>query len=107
MPKPARFDALRLDGLPPVVQRYFLAALPEDAPIVAAVTVNHSGKLNMGEAVDKWRPFHLPSTRGHKATGLCVGRAHEHIAGLSVRVHDAYIAGKGVPAPAHPRPCSR
>ena len=30
-PRPARVDARALDGLPPVVQRYFRAALPEGA----------------------------------------------------------------------------
>lgn len=64
VPKPARFDALELDGLPPVVQRHFRAALPEDAPIVAAVTVNHSGNFNMGETMDNWRPFQASGSRG-------------------------------------------
>ena len=100
VPKPARFDALELDGLPPVVQRYFLAALPEDAPIVAAVTVNHSGKFNMGEAVDKWRPFTSRQRVVTRRPGFVWDARMNILPGLSVRVHDAYIAGEGILHPA-------
>jgi hypothetical protein len=46
---PARFDARELEGLPPVVQRYFRATMTDGAPIVAAVTVEHTGTFNLGE----------------------------------------------------------
>ena len=37
------FDAAELDGLPPVVQRYFRTVLPEGAPVIVGATVEHRG----------------------------------------------------------------
>ncbi|MGP1681980.1 MAG: DUF6544 family protein [Giesbergeria sp.] len=53
--KPQRVDARELDGLPPVVQRYFHAVLRDGAPIVSAATVTHAGTFNMGETGDSWK----------------------------------------------------
>ena len=47
-PRPARVDARALDGLPPVVQRYFRAALPEGARIIDTVSLAHAGRFDTG-----------------------------------------------------------
>jgi hypothetical protein len=46
-PSPAHYDEAReLDGLPPPVQRFFRTTLRDGAPMIAAVTVTHSGTFN-------------------------------------------------------------
>ena len=56
-PESARFDARELNDLPAVVQRYFRTVLPDDARIISAASVEHTGSFNMGETVDQWKPF--------------------------------------------------
>jgi hypothetical protein len=43
---PATYAPRELEGLPPPVQRYFRAVLPEGQSIVAAVPVAHAGQFN-------------------------------------------------------------
>lgn len=99
-PNPARFSGQELEGLPPAVQRYFRTVLRDGAPIIAAATVEHTGTFNMGETDDNWKPF---ASRQHVVTRrpgfVWDGRIHV-LPGLSVRVHDAYVAGEGILHPA-------
>lgn len=94
------FDARELDGLPPVVQRYFRTVLPEGAPIIAAATVTHSGNFNMGETVDNWKPFNSRQRVVTQRPGFVWNGNIHMLPGLSVRVHDAYVAGEGILHPA-------
>jgi hypothetical protein len=102
-PQPARFDARELEGLPPVVQRYFRTALPEGAPMIAAVSVDHEGTFNLGETNDNWKPFtsrqrvvtRRPGFVWDGRVGMLPG-----LPGLGVHVHDAYVAGEGILHPA-------
>lgn len=99
-PEPARFNAQEIEGLPPVVQRYFRTALRDGVPIVAAATVQHSGTFNMGETVDNWKPFTSHQRVVTRRPGF-VWDGHIHmLPGLGVRVHDAYVAGEGILHPA-------
>ena len=95
-PNPARFDAREIEGLPPVVQRYFRAAIPDGAPIVTAVTVEHTGTFNMGETVDNWKPFTSRQRVVTRRAGFVWDGHMNMLPGLGVRVHDAYVAGEGV-----------
>ncbi len=95
-PSPARFDARELEGLPPVVQRYFRATMPDGAPIVAAVTVEHTGTFNLGETVDNWTPFSSRQRVVTRRAGFVWDGRMDLLPGLGVRVHDAYVAGEGV-----------
>lgn len=99
-PRPALFDARELDGLPPVVQRYFRAVLPEASPIIAAAEIEHSGRFNMGETADAWKPFSSRQRVVMQKPGFVWDGAIRMLPGLSVRVHDAYVAGEGVLHPA-------
>lgn len=95
-----RFDARELHGLPPVVQRYFRAVLPDGAPIVATATVDHAGSFNMGESVDRWVPFRShQQVQTQRPAFVWDGRIRM-APGLHVHVHDAYVDGEGVLHPA-------
>ena len=99
-PRPSLFDARELDGLPPVVQRYFRAVLPEGAPIIAAAAMEHSGRFNMGETADVWKPFSSRQRVVMQRPGFVWDGDIRMLPGLSVKVHDAYVAGEGVLHPA-------
>jgi hypothetical protein len=99
-PEPARFSTQELQGLPPVVQRYFRAALQEGVPIVAAATVHHTGTFNMGEETDNWKPFTSRQRVVTRRPGFVWDGQIHMWPGLGVRVHDAYVAGEGILHPA-------
>lgn len=56
-PSHPRYDMRELDGLPAPVQRYFSSVLREGQTIVAAVTLEQTGALNMSLAGDRWKLF--------------------------------------------------
>ncbi|HRD92844.1 MAG TPA: hypothetical protein PL117_06175 [Accumulibacter sp.] len=97
---PARFDARELVGLPDPVQRYFRLALTVGQPLLRALVVEHSGSFNIARSGDNWKPF----TSGQR---VCMRRpgflwdARVTVApGVTVHVHDAYVAGEGTLHPA-------
>lgn len=96
----ATFDARELDGLPPVVQRYFRTVLRDGAPIVAAATIEHAGQFNMGETEDRWTSFTSTQRVVTRRPGFVWDGNIRLLPGLSVRVHDAYLAGEGLLHPA-------
>lgn len=95
-PKPARFDASELEGLPAPVQRYFRAVLTDGSPVAAAVSVEHAGTFNMGETVDQWKPFTSTQRVVTRRPGFVWDGSVNMLPGLPVRVHDAYIGGEGI-----------
>jgi hypothetical protein len=90
------FSLEELDGLPPVVQKYFRAALKDGQPLVSAVTIEQSGTINMSATGENWKPF----TATQRVIALRPGFDWEArigmMPGLAARVHDAYIAGEGI-----------
>jgi Family of unknown function (DUF6920) len=93
---PTTYDSRELHGLPAPVQRYFRAVLEDGQPMVAAVSVEHTGTFNMSETGEQWKPF--PSTQRiitRRPGFLWEGRVRM-MPGLAVRVHDAYIASEGL-----------
>lgn len=99
-PSPARFDPAELEGLPPVVQRYFRAVLPPGAPMVAAAQVRHEGRFNLAQEGERWVPFTSEQQVVTRRPGFVWNAAMPMAPGVTVRVHDAYVAGEGVLAPA-------
>lgn len=99
-PNAARFDAQEIQNLPPVVQRYFRAALRDGVPIVTAASVDHTGMFNMGESVDNWKPFTSRQRVVTRRPGFVWDGHIKVLPGLGVRVHDAYVAGEGILHPA-------
>ena len=94
------FDAAELDGLPPVVQRYFRTVLPEGAPVIAGASVEHRGTFNMGETADHWKPFTSRQRVVTRRPGFVWDGRIGMLPGLSVSVHDAYVEGEGILHPA-------
>lgn len=99
---PLRFDAARdLEGLPPPVQRFFRAALADGARHVAALSLEHRGTFNLAaEGPDRWIPFASTQRVTARRPGFVWDASMSMAPGLSVHVHDAYIAGEGILHPA-------
>lgn len=95
-PAKKTFSQDELIGLPEPVQQYFRTVLKDGQPMVAAVRIEHEGTFNMSETGDNWKRF----TSVQRVITLRPGfdwEARINMApGLAVRVHDAYIAGKGI-----------
>jgi hypothetical protein len=95
-PAPARYDVRELEGLPPPVQRYFRAALRDGQALVAAARVEHSGRFNLGETTDRWKPFISRQRVVTQRPGFVWDGRVVMLPGLPVHVHDAYVAGEGL-----------
>jgi len=93
---PQTYSASELIGLPAPVQRYFRAALTEGQPMIAAVTVEHTGSFNMDPAGDQWKPFHSTQRVITQRPGFDWEARIAMLPGPRARVHDAYIAGEGI-----------
>lgn len=93
---PARVDFQELASLPAPVQRYLRAVLTEGQPMVAAVRVQHQGSFNLGGASDRWRPFNSEQQVITQRPGFDWDGTISMMPGVSVRVHDAYVAGEGI-----------
>lgn len=96
----SRYDAHELDSLPAPVKRYFRAVLMDGQPIVSAVTVEHRGTFNLKQPGEHWKPF---TSRQRVVTcrpGFVWNARIAMVPGLSVYVHDAYVAGEGILNPA-------
>jgi hypothetical protein len=101
-PRPVRYDEAReLDGLPPPVQRFFRTVLRDGAPMIAAVTVQHSGSFNMSDSGgEQWKPFTSTQRVATRRPGFVWDARVRMLPGLAVHVHDAYVAGEGILHPA-------
>lgn len=95
-----RFDPRELSLLPAPVRRYFGVALTPGQPIIAAVSVEHTGTFNLSEAGEQWRPFRSEQRVVTRRPGFVWNASISMLPGLSVRVHDAYVAGEGILHPA-------
>lgn len=85
-----------LTGLPAPVQRYFRAALTDGQPMVSAVTLAHRGTFNMSESGEGWKPFTSTQRVITRRPGFDWDARIAVMPAVTVRVHDAYIAGEGV-----------
>ena len=91
-----RYDAREIEGLPAPVQRYFRSVLKDGQPVVAAVSVNHVGAMNMSETAEQWKPFTSTQRVITQRPGFDWNARIMMLPGLPVHVHDAYIAGVGM-----------
>ncbi|MGR7921397.1 DUF6920 family protein [Zobellella denitrificans] len=94
--EPRIFDSRELETMPAPVQRYFRAVLAEGQPMVAAVSLEHIGTLNLGESADQWKPFTSAQRVVTRRPGFDWDGRVAMMPGLPVLVHDAYIAGEGI-----------
>ena len=93
-------DARELDGLPAPVRRYFRAVLRDGQSIVSAVSVSHSGRFNLSAVAERWKPFTSTQRVVTRRPGFVWDGRVAMLPGLTVHVHDAYIAGVGILHPA-------
>jgi hypothetical protein len=94
---PARYDAAgELAGLPVPVKRYFQTVLTDGQPIIAAVSVDHKGRFNIGQTADRWKPFTSRQRVTTRRPGFVWDARVMMMPGLPVLVHDAYVAGEGI-----------
>lgn len=93
---PSRYDARELDGLPAPVQRYFRAVLKDGQPIVTAARVEHTGSFNMSASGEQWKSFTSTQHVVTRRPGFVWDARIAMLPGLSVHVHDAYVAGEGL-----------
>lgn len=94
--EPKVFDRRELERVPTPVQRYFRAVLEHGQPIVAAVSVAHTGTFNMSEAAERWKPFTSNQRVITRRPGFDWDGRVAMMPGLPVYVHDAYVAGEGI-----------
>ena len=99
-PRPTHCASSELQGLPPPVQRYLRLVLREGQPIVAAAEVLHTGRFNLSETGERWLPFSSRQRVVTRRAGFLWDARMALRPGLTIRVHDAYIAGEGLVHPA-------
>ena len=90
------YDSRETDDLPAPVQRYFRTVLQTGQPIVSTVHLRLAGRMNLGEVTPRWVPFHSTQLITTCPPGFDWEASLRIVPGLSVRVHDAYIAGEGI-----------
>jgi len=95
-PSPMRFNSRELEGLPAPVQRYFRAALKEGQPIIAALTVELVGTINLSATEERWKPFTSRQRIVTRRPGFLWDAQVSMLPGVVVRVVDSYIAGEGL-----------
>ncbi|MBX0330535.1 hypothetical protein K2Z83_23035 [Oscillochloris sp. ZM17-4] len=93
---PNRYRADELVGLPAPVQRYFRAALTDGQPMVAAVTLEHTGTFTMSLTDAQWKPFRSTQRVVTQRPGFDWEARIAIMPGMPARVHDAYIGGEGM-----------
>lgn len=90
------YDSSELEGLPGPVQRYFRAVLKDGQALVSAVTLAHTGTFNMGETAEQWKGFTSDQHVITRRPGFVWDARIRMAPGMTVFVHDAYVAGEGV-----------
>jgi hypothetical protein len=94
--RPQTVDFSEMESLPTPVRRYFHAALKEGQPMVAGARVRHTGTFNMGETTEQWKPFTSDQRVVTQRAGFDWNGRIAMMPGVTVRVHDAYVAGEGI-----------
>jgi hypothetical protein len=92
----SNYDPSELAGLPEPVQRYFRAVLRSGQQIVVTVNVQHSGTFNPSETGERWKPFVSTQRVVTQRPGFDWDARIAMMPGVTVRVHDAYVAGEGL-----------
>jgi hypothetical protein len=92
----SKFDVSELTGLPAPVQRYFRAVLRNGQQIVVSVNVEHNGTFNSSQNDERWRPFVSSQRVVTQRPGFDWDARIAMMPGVTVRVHDAYVAGDGL-----------
>jgi hypothetical protein len=92
---PARYNAAQLEGLPAPVKRYFRAVLNDGQPIVSAVSIDMTGKINLSTTTQTWKSFTSQQRIVTRRPGFLWDAQIALLLGVSTRVQDSYITGQG------------
>jgi hypothetical protein len=92
-----REDAIRT--LPPTVQAYFRAVLPDQVGLVHAVQLVQRGSFNLGETDDRWVDFSAKQKVVTNPPGFVWDANMRVMLSVPVHVHDAYVAQLGMLRP--------
>jgi len=92
----ARVSLAQLDQLPPPVQRWLGQVLTDGQPRIAAVELRHSGHFNTDPNGVRWRPFRSDQRVLLEPPGFDWDARIAFLPGVPVRVHDAYVGGRGL-----------
>ena len=95
-PYPTHYDSRELEGLPAPVQRYFRAVLKDGQPVVAALTIEMAGTINMSASAEQWKPFTSRQRVVTRRPGFVWDAEVVMLPGVPVRVVDSYIAASGL-----------
>lgn len=90
-----RYEPAELEGLPAPVQRYFRSVLRAGQPIVAAVTLDMTGRFNLSPTGERWRAFTARQRVCTRRPGFLWDAQMSLLPGLQVQVIDSFIAGQG------------
>ncbi len=94
--RPERYFDTELEGLPPVVARYFSKVLNMNQPMVRRLYMEQTGTFNRStQAPEKWIPFTAWQRVTTKRPGFVWDAAMTMPPGITVRVVDAYVGGVG------------
>jgi len=95
VPQSTYSAASDLDGLPPVVQRYFRTVLRDGQPLIRRARLEQQGEFLMKAEQGTWVPFVATQHVGVEPPAF-VWDARMRVARvLSVRVRDAFAGGQG------------
>jgi hypothetical protein len=92
---PAAYSAAEIDGLPAPVQRYFRAVLRNGQPIVRRARLKQEGDFLIKPEENVWGPFTATQTVGVKPAGFVWDARIRMAPGITVRVRDAFVDGRG------------
>jgi hypothetical protein len=94
-PAGATYHAREITALPTPVRRYFRAVLKDGQPIISAARFSQTGEFR-AQAEGNWNAFDATQLVTTRPPAFDWDARIQMARGVTVRVHDAYIAGEGV-----------
>ncbi|MGL5016561.1 MAG: DUF6920 family protein [Luteolibacter sp.] len=94
-----RYDVREIADLPAPVRPYFERALTDGQPILRSLDLSLEGMFNMSLEAPQWKPFTSTQHVVANRPGFVWNARIAMFPGLTVRVHDAYVAGEGLLRP--------
>lgn len=90
-----RFTEAELDGLPAPVVRYFRAALSEGQRMIRSARLEQRCEFLLRPQRNDWRPFTATEHFGARPAGFVWNARIRMAPGLSTRVRDGFVEGRG------------
>lgn len=94
--KQLTYDPAETVGLPAPVRRYFEVALCPGQPLVAAVTMEHEGEIDLGGDRPNWKRFSSFQRVTLSPPGFGWFARVPLVPGVSAEARDVYVGGRGI-----------